>query len=91
MTWCTAATGCASSIAPSADAYVSIFRVDTDGRVRLIFPRSPDEENYGYGGATYTVSGADNGTAFSVDDYAGVGYLFGIASTAPFNYRRHLQ
>lgn len=68
------------------DAYVTIFRVDTDGRVRVIFPRDPGEENYGYGGATYTVSGASSGTAFYVDDYAGVGYIFGVASTAPFDF-----
>ncbi|HEY2804331.1 MAG TPA: DUF4384 domain-containing protein [Gemmatimonadales bacterium] len=68
------------------DAYVTIFRVDTDGHVHLVFPRTPDEENYGYGGATYTVSSAGNGAAFYVDDYDGVGYLFGIASSAPFNY-----
>ena len=68
------------------DAYVTIFRVDTDGRVRIIFPRDPGDENYGYGGATYTVSSAGQGTAFYIDDYAGVGYIFGIASAAPFNY-----
>ncbi len=68
------------------DAYVTIFRVDTDGRIHILFPRTPDEENYGYGGATYTVSSAGNGTAFYVDDYDGVGYLFGVASSAPFNY-----
>ncbi len=68
------------------DAYVTIFRVDTDGRVKVLFPRDPDDENYGYGGATYTVSGSGQGTAFYVDDYAGVGYIFGVASTAPFNY-----
>lgn len=68
------------------DAYVTIFRVDTDGRVQLLFPRSPEEENYGYGGATYSVASYDRSTAFLVDDYPGVGYLFGVASTEPFNF-----
>ena len=55
------------------DAYVTIFRVDTDGRVKVIFPRDPDQENYGYGGATYSVSGSGSGqgTAFYVDESSG--------------------
>ena len=68
------------------DAYVTIFRIDTDGRVQLLFPRDPREENYGYGGATYSVSNYDRHSAFYVDDYPGVGYLFAVASTEPFNY-----
>src|SRR5512140_3346852 len=27
------------------DAYVTIFRVDTDGRVRVIYPRDPSDDN----------------------------------------------
>ena len=68
------------------DAYVTIFRIDTDGRVQLLFPRDPSEENYGYGGATYSVSNYDRHSAFYVDDYPGVGYIFAVASTDPFNY-----
>ena len=68
------------------DAYVTIFRVDTDGRVRVIFPRSFDDDNYGYGGATYSAAVNATGASFYVDDYPGVGYIFGVASTAPFNY-----
>jgi len=68
------------------DAYVTIFRVDTDGRVRVLFPRDPDDNNYGYGGATYAVSNYDRNSAFYVDDYPGVGYLFGVASSEPFDF-----
>jgi hypothetical protein len=68
------------------DAYVTIFRVDTDGRVQVLFPRQPDDENYGYGGATYSVSNYDRSSAFYVDDYNGVGYIYAVASSAPFDY-----
>jgi hypothetical protein len=69
------------------DAYVMIFRVDTDGRVQLLFPRNPDEENYGSAGATYSVASYDRSSAFQVDDDPGVGYIFAVASVDPFDYR----
>ncbi|MFI5208724.1 MAG: DUF4384 domain-containing protein, partial [Gemmatimonadales bacterium] len=68
------------------DAYVTIFRVDTDGRVQVLFPRTPDDENLGYGGAAYEVSTFDRGDAFYVDDDPGIGYIFGVASADPFDY-----
>jgi hypothetical protein len=68
------------------DAYVTIFRVDTDGRVQVLFPRSPEGENLGYAGATYAVSAFDRGDAFYVDDDPGIGYIFGVASADPFDY-----
>ncbi len=68
------------------DAYVTIFRVDTDGRVQVLFPRTPYEENLGYGGATYAVSSFERGDAFYVDDDPGIGYIFGVASADPFDY-----
>jgi len=69
------------------DAFVTILRVDTDGRVRILFPRTADDDNYAYGGTTYGVSHAGRNEAFVVDDDPGVGYLFGVASDEPFDYR----
>src|SRR5215831_17600349 len=69
------------------DAYVTIFRVDTDGRVRVLFPHDPWEDNFARGGRDLEVDGRDWGSdAFMVDDYPGVGYLFAVASTDPFVY-----
>src|SRR4051794_29091966 len=39
------------------DAYVTIFRVDTDGRVRVLFPREPWEDNFARGGREFEVDG----------------------------------
>lgn len=66
------------------DAFVLIFRVDTDGRLSVLFPRRPDEDNFVYGGRTQTVAnyGRD---AFYVDDYPGLGYVFGVAASDPFD------
>jgi hypothetical protein len=69
-----------------ADAYVTIFRVDTDGRLRVLFPHEPWDANLAHGGETYTVPGVDDRDAFYVDDYPGVGYVFAVASQGPFDY-----
>ena len=69
------------------DAYVTIFRVDTDGRVRVLFPREPYEDNFARGGRDFEVDGDQLGRdAFAIDDYPGVGYLFAVAAPDPFVY-----
>ena len=69
------------------DAYVTIFRVDTDGRVRVLFPREPWEDNFARGAREFEVDGRQlNTDAFTIDDYPGVGYLFAVASADPFVY-----
>lgn len=70
------------------DAYVTILRVDTDGRVRVLFPREPWEDNFARGGREYEVQGRSDQDAFYIDDYPGVGYVFGIAAVDPFVYDR---
>jgi Domain of unknown function (DUF4384) len=69
------------------DAYVTVFRIDTDGRVRVLFPREPWEDNFARGGRDFAVDGDQLGRdAFAIDDYAGVGYLFAVAAPDPFVY-----
>jgi hypothetical protein len=68
------------------DAYVTVIRIDTDGRMRVLFPIDPWEDNWARGGRTFEVLGRDRDEAFRVDDYPGVGYIFAIASSDPFNY-----
>jgi hypothetical protein len=69
------------------DAFVTIFRVDTDGRVRVLFPREPWEDNFARGGREFEVDGRSlHNDAFTIDDYPGVGYLFAVVSADPFVY-----
>ncbi len=68
------------------DAYVTIIRIDTDGRMRVLFPIDPWEDNFARGGKTFEVLGRDRDEAFRIDDYPGVGYVFAIASEDPFTY-----
>lgn len=68
------------------DAYVTVLRVDTDGRVRMLFPREPWEDNFARGGEDYEVDGGADRPAFYIDDYPGVGYVFAVVDTRPFVY-----
>ena len=69
------------------DSYVTIVRIDTDGRIRILFPIEPWEDNYARGGKTFEVLGRSRDEAFRIDDEAGVGYVFAIASPDPLDYR----
>jgi hypothetical protein len=68
------------------DAYVTIIRIDTDGRVRVLFPHEPWEDNFARGARDYEVQGQSYRDAFYIDDYPGVGYIFAIAAADPFTY-----
>ncbi len=68
------------------DAYITIFRVDTDGQIRVLFPHDPWEDNFVRGGREFEVQDTRDDDAFYVDDYPGVGYVFAVASPAPFEY-----
>lgn len=69
-----------------ADAHVTVVRIDTDGRMRILFPIDPWEDNWARGGKTFEVLGRDRDEAFRIDDYPGAGYIFAVASADPFNY-----
>src|SRR6266511_5114936 len=68
------------------DAFVTIFRVDTDGRVRVLFPREPWDDSYVRGGREFEVEGRSSRDAFAIDDYPGVVYLFAVTSADAFVY-----
>jgi uncharacterized protein DUF4384 len=68
------------------DAYLTVLRIDTDGRVRVLFPQDPWDDNYVPGGRTFEVEDRDGGRAFRVDDAPGAGYVFAIAADDKFDY-----
>ena len=68
-------------------SYVAVFRVDTDGRVRVLFPREPWNDTYVRDQREFEVAGPRDGGAFLVDDDPGMGYLFAIASADPLDFR----
>ncbi|MGN6392226.1 MAG: DUF4384 domain-containing protein [Gemmatimonadales bacterium] len=68
-------------------SYVAVFRVDTDGRIRVLFPREPWRESHVGPEEGVEVSGPRGGSAFIVDDDPGIGYLFAVASAEPLDFR----
>lgn len=68
------------------DAYVTVFRVDTDGRVRMLHPDEPWEDNFARARRSYEIDRRYDDYAFVVDEYPGEGYLFAIATLDPFDY-----
>lgn len=72
------------------DAFVTIFRIDTDGQVRVLFPHDPWQDNYVYGKKRYEVFDPHSSRgrhSFVVDEYPGQGYILAVASSDPFDYR----
>jgi hypothetical protein len=67
-------------------AHVTVFRVDTDGRLRVLFPREPWGDTYVGESQEFEVTGARGGYSFVVDDYPGVGYVFAIGSEQPLDF-----
>lgn len=65
--------------------HLALFRVDTDGRIRVLFPREPWDDTWV--GDKGDLKLADlGGRNFIVDDDPGIGYLFALASSEPFEF-----
>ncbi|MDH3292620.1 MAG: DUF4384 domain-containing protein [Gemmatimonadota bacterium] len=76
------------------DGYVTLFRVDTDGRIRILFPTQPWDDNFAVGGRRHRVphpSGNRGGFTFAVDDYPGVGYLVAVLSRDPYEFDPYVR
>ena len=69
----------------SADAYVAIFHIDTNGSVNLLHPRSPDEDHWIAGGRDYRLL-FPRTPYWVVDEDPGIGYYFMVASPEPFDF-----
>ena len=68
-------------------SYVAVLRVDTDGRIRALFPRDPWGDTHVRDARTFEVSGVrGGGRSFTVDDFPGMGYLLAVASTSPLDF-----
>lgn len=76
------------------DGYVTLFRIDTDGRIRILFPSQPWDDNFAVGGRRYRVPhpyGSRGGSTFTVDDYPGVGYLVAVVSRDPYDFDPYVR
>src|SRR5712692_7026687 len=68
------------------DGYVLVLRADAEGRVRVLFPLDPSDDNFVRGHETIEVRGRGDREAFFVDDREGSGLVLTARSTTPFKY-----
>jgi hypothetical protein len=68
------------------DAFVSVFQVDADGLVRVLFPRSPFEDAFTRGGRAFAVPGAHGDETLRVEEYPGEGFLFVLVTLDPIAF-----
>jgi hypothetical protein len=67
-------------------SHVAVLRVDTDGRIRVLFPREPWGETWVRASGEVEVTGGRGRHAFVVDDDPGIGYLVAVASPRPLDF-----
>lgn len=69
---------------PSADAYVLIYNIDTEGYIHLVYPYDPDDPDQVEGGRTYQVPSRNDPYDLVADGPTGIEYVVAIASPYPF-------
>jgi hypothetical protein len=74
------------------DAFVTVFRVTTDGEIKVLYPSDPTRQE-GYRSGMFSNdlipvrSGQDGTTGFYIREGTGNGFVFAVASYFKFNYR----
>ena len=74
----------------SDNAYVTVVRVDDQGRMTILFPYTRSQRAAVRGGTPQYVRNPrlGNGVAFLANDRMGGGYIFALASFAPLDFSR---
>jgi hypothetical protein len=70
------------------DGYVTIMRVDTDGRLQVLFPFRPEDDNFARGGIDHRVAGRVAEQTLRVEEYPGEGFLFALVTLDPVAFPR---
>jgi hypothetical protein len=73
------------------DGYVVVLRVDVDGRIRVLFPLDPGDDDFVRGGREFELRGRGGREAFFVDDRSGTGTVLAARSAQPFRYDRFVR
>lgn len=73
----------------SRDAFVVVYDVDTDGRVKLLFPRDPWSQTMVEGGVTHTIPPVGAPWDLRIGGPVGIEYVVAVASTEPFQWEEY--
>jgi hypothetical protein len=75
----------------SRDAYVVIYDVDTEGKVRLIYPVDPYSDGWVQSGTTYRLPPPGTAWGLTVSGPPGIDYVVAVASTEPFLWDEYIE
>ncbi|MBX3146677.1 MAG: DUF4384 domain-containing protein [Gemmatimonadales bacterium] len=67
------------------DGYLIVFNYDTEGRLRVLFPVDPGDDNFVRGGRRYEIRGRGDRESFLVGR-DGVGLVYAAVSADPFRF-----
>jgi hypothetical protein len=73
------------------DGYVIVLRADADGRVRVLYPLDPSDDDFIRGGKTFEVRGRGDRDAFEVDERSGDGTVIAAVSPQPFHFDAYVR
>ncbi|MFQ6102888.1 MAG: DUF4384 domain-containing protein [Candidatus Glassbacteria bacterium] len=68
----------------NADCFVTVYNIDTEGYINILFPSYPGEGNFIEGNKTYFVPANTHDDFFIIDEPTGQGYIEAVASSKPF-------
>jgi hypothetical protein len=68
------------------DGFLVVLHADPDGRVRVLFPLDPDDDNYVRGRHTYELRDRGDRETFTVDAGSGQGAIYAAISRDPFRF-----
>jgi hypothetical protein len=68
----------------SADCYVTLYNIDTQGYVHLLYPARRMDQHFIEGGVTYRIPARRDPYDLVISGPSGIEYIEGVASIAPF-------
>lgn len=76
-------------VEPNQDGYLVVFRVDGDGRIRVLFPIDPDLDAFVRGGKRYELRGRNERETFLADDRGGNGLIYAALARQPLSFSQY--
>ncbi len=75
----------------SDDAFVVVYDVDTDGRVKLLYPMDPESSMPTRGGRTYRLPPTTSAWNYHISGPTGIEYVVAVASPEPFYWGEYME
>jgi len=72
------------------DGYLLVLNVDPDGRLRVLFPLDPGDDDFIRGGKKYQIVARGGRNGFTVSNRSGQGTVYAAVSRAPFRFEGYV-